>query len=257
MCIHFFRRGSRPKLKLTPSPILKMLSVTLIVTMLIIFINQRLTSSPAIDTLMRDSAWILSDAVHIPQFLIPLCLILYITKGRISEYGFNFNEDPPEFSHKRMLFIGLCSGLFMSLKYIIQIVRGVPIEVPQPVTLMNFVGYMTFQWIVVGLSEETMFRGLIQTYLMRNLEGSVFVAGHELHVGTVIAGLFWGVFHLINVLCMPLSSALFTVAVTIPIGVVMGYAYQRTGSLFTTVIVHNTLFGVPLTIGYLLYFLGY
>jgi membrane protease YdiL (CAAX protease family) len=234
-----------------------MLTVTVTVAIIIYYINALLPALPNYETLMIESSWIFADLVHVPQFLIPFIIILYITKGRPSHYGFNLKEDPPEFSHKRMVYIGLCSGLLMSLKYIIQIAWGVPIEVPQPVTSMNFVGYMTFQWIVVGLSEETMFRGLIQTYLMKNLEGSIFVADHELHVGTVIAGLFWGVFHLINVLCMPILSALFTVVVTIPIGVVMGYAYQRTGSLLTTILVHNILFGVPLVIGYLLYFLGY
>jgi membrane protease YdiL (CAAX protease family) len=244
-------------MKLNPKPILKMLTVTVTVAIIIYYINALLPALPNYETLMIESSWIFADLVHVPQFLIPFIIILYITKGRPSHYGFNLKEDPPEFSHKRMVYIGLCSGLLMSLKYIIQIAWGVPIEVPQPVTSMNFVGYMTFQWIVVGLSEETMFRGLIQTYLMKNLEGSIFVADHELHVGTVIAGLFWGVFHLINVLCMPILSALFTVVVTIPIGVVMGYAYQRTGSLLTTILVHNILFGVPLVIGYLLYFLGY
>jgi hypothetical protein len=33
----------------------------------------------------------------------------------------------------------------------------------------------------------------------------------------------------------------------------MGYAYQKTRSLFTTIIVHNTLFGVHLTVGYIVY----
>ena len=49
---------------------------------------------------------------------------------------------------------------------------------------VNVLGNLTFQWIVVGVSEETMFRGLIQTYLMRNLEGSITIVGHEFHVGT-------------------------------------------------------------------------
>ena len=102
-----------------------------------------------------------------------------------------------------------------------------------------------------------MFRGLIQTYLMENLEGYVDVAGHGVHVGTVVAALFWGGFHFINVLNMPLGSAVFTVLITTPIGLLLGYAYQRTGSLLTTILVHNTLFGVPLTIGYVLYFMGF
>lgn len=244
-------------MKLDPKPILKMFIVTVTVAIIIYYINALLLALPNYETLMIESSWIFANLVHVPQFLIPFIIILYITKGRPSKYGFNLKEDPPEFSHKRMLYIGLCSGLLMSFKYIIQIVRGVPIDVPQPVTLMNFFGYMTFQWVVVGLSEETMFRGLIQTYLMKKLEGSVIVAGHELHVGTVIASLFWGGFHIINALNMPLNAAIFTVVITTPIGLLMGYAYQRTSSLLTTILVHNILFGLPLVIGYILYFMGF
>jgi len=243
------------KLKLTP--ILKMLAVTVTVMISIYYINAMLLALPNYETLRMESSWIFADLVHVPQFLIPFIIILYITKGRPGHYGFNLKEDPPEFTHRRMLIIGLCSGLLMSIKYVIQIVNGLPVDVPQPVTPINIFGYMTFQWIIVGLSEETMFRGLIQTYLMDNLEGEVKLAGHEFHIGTVIAALFWGGFHIINALNMPLSSAVFTVVITTPIGLLMGYAYQRTGSLLTTTLVHNMLFGVPLMIGYILHFMGF
>lgn len=244
-------------MKLKHKPILKMLAVTVTVMISIYYINAMLLALPNYETLRMESSWIFADLVHVPQFLIPFIIILYITKGRPSHYGFNLKEDPPEFTHKRMLIIGLCFGLLMSIKYITQIVSGSPVDIPHPVTPTNILGYMTFQWIIVGLSEETMFRGLIQTYLMENLEGEIKIAGHGLHTGTVIAALFWGGFHIINALNMPLSSAVFTVVITTPIGLIMGYAYQRTGSLLTTTLVHNTLFGVPLTIGYILHFMGY
>jgi len=54
---------------------------------------------------------------------------------------------------------------------------------------------------------------------------------------------------------MPLGSVLFFVLLTTVIGLLVGYAYQETGSLLTTMIVHNTLFGVSLTIGYMLYWM--
>ena len=238
-------------------PILKMLLVTVTVAISIYYINAMLLDLQNYEKLMIESSWIFADLVHVPQFLIPFIIILYITKGRPSHYGFNLREDPPEFTHGRMLIIGIFSGFLMSIKYCIQIVKGLPLDVPQPVTPINIFGYMTFQWIVVGCSEETMFRGLIQTYLMEKLEGETKIGGHRFHIGTVIAAIFWGCFHIINILTMPLSAAVFTVVMTTPIGLLMGYAYQRTGSLLTTILVHNTLFGVPLTIGNILHFMGY
>jgi membrane protease YdiL (CAAX protease family) len=155
-----------------------------------------------------------------------------------------------------MFGIGLLFGLAFSLRLLFQFVTGARLDIAYPVTPLNVTGNMTFQWIVVGLSEETMFRGLIQTYLMERLEGNLKIVGREFHVGTVIAAVIWGGFHFINVLVgMPISTAFFLVLVTTAIGLLMGYAYQTTRSLLTTIIVHNTIFGVPTLIGYILYWL--
>ncbi len=243
------------QVKLKPAPILKMLGVVGVVTLIIVLIDAALGLLSNYETLMRDSSWLVADLVHVPQFLIPFLLICYLTKGKLGEYGFNLKQKPPVFTHRRMLGLGALFGLLMSVRYISPIARNIPVDIPQPVTLVNVLGNMTFQWIVVGLSEETMFRGLIQTYLMNNLRGYIKIFGHDLHIGTVIGAIIWGMFHFINILVMPMGSVVFTVVLTTVAGLCMGYAYQETGSLLTTIIVHNTLFGVPLTIGYILYWL--
>jgi membrane protease YdiL (CAAX protease family) len=240
--------------KLRAAPIITMLGVTAVVVVLIIVIHTALTSLFNYENLMKTSSWVFAMLVHLPQFLIPFLIMVFITRGKLSTYGYNLKQKPP-FTHWRMLGLGVLFGLFMSFKYISQIVKNVPLDIPQPVTTAHVIGTMAFQWIVVGLSEETMFRGLIQTYLMNNLDGSVKILGHDLHIGTVIGAIFWGLFHFINILIMPFKPVLFFVILTTAIGLLMGYAYQRTGSLLTTIIVHNTIFGVPLTIGYILYFI--
>ena len=242
-------------MKLKPTPILRIVAVTVIVSLAIVLIDAAFKSLPNYETLAADSSWILAILVHIPQFLISFLLICYITKGKLGEYGFNFKVKSPSLTHRRMLGLGVFFGLLMSLRYIPQIVEGAPLDIPQPITITSVIGNMTFQWIVVGLSEETLFRGLIQTYLMNNLEGYVKVLGHDLHLGTVIGAIIWGAFHFINILVMPWETVIFYVILTTVIGLPMGYAYQETGSLLTTVIVHNMIFGVPLTIGYILYWL--
>lgn len=242
-------------MKLKPAPILRVVIATVMVAVLIVLVDASFESLPNYETLTEDSSWLLAVLVHIPQFLIAFLLICYITKGRLGEYGFNLKEKPPFFTHRRMLGLGIFFGLLMSLNYIPQIAADAPLDIPQPVTIASVVGNMAFQWIVVGLSEETMFRGFIQTYLMNSLEGYVKILGHDLHIGTVIGAIIWGAFHFMNILSMPLETVVFFVILTTVMGLPMGYAYQETGSLLTTVIVHNTIFGVPLTMGYILYWL--
>ncbi len=242
------------QVRLEFAPIMKMVIITAAVALVIFFISVWFESLPSYESLMTNS-WILADLVHIPQFLIPFILICYITRGKIGEYGFTVKSKSPIFTHTRMLIVGIIFGLLMSLRYIPHIIRNTPPSIPVPITFVSILGNMTFQWIVVGLSEETMFRGLIQTYLMKRLEGTVEIFGRNLHIGTVIGALFWGGFHFINILVMPLRPVIFIVILTTGIGLLMGYAYQKSGSLLTTMIVHNMIFGVPLTIGYFLYWL--
>ena len=233
-------------IKLRLLPILNMIGVTALVVLaiIIIYINYKSVDS-----------WVLASLVHVPQLFIPFITILFITKGCFREYGFNLKQAPPTFTHKQMFIVGTIFGFLLSLRYIPQIVSNTPLDIPQPVNIVTIAGNMTFQWIIVGLCEETMFRGLIQTYLTKNLEGHVKILGQHLHIGTVLAAVFWGVFHFIEILNMPLSSVIFLVLLTTAIGLLMGYAYQRTTSLLTTIIVHNALFGIHLTVGYIIYYL--
>jgi membrane protease YdiL (CAAX protease family) len=238
-----------------PAPIIKMLGITIIVALAVVLIYAMIRLLPNYETIVEYSSWLIADLVHIPQFAIPFVIIIYITGGNLSKYGFNLKTKSSSFTHIRMLGLGVLFGFFMSLPSITQFVMSGSVDVPQPVNAGSFLGNMTFQWIVVGLAEETMFRGLIQTYLMINLMGYIKIMGHSLHIGTVIGAIIWGLFHFINILIMPLSSVVFTVVLTTMAGLLMGYAYQKTGSLFTTIIIHNTLFGVPLTVSYFLYWL--
>lgn len=238
------------KMTLKPVPIIKMLGVAILVVTVILFVHAAFGSLPD----HQDFLWLEAYLVHIPQFLIPFLIIRHMAKGRLSEYGYNRRQVAP-FTHKRMLVVGAFAGLLISLRYIPQIAGGVGVGVPRPVTLPSFVGNMAFQWLALGVCEETMFRGLIQTYLMNNLEGSVKMLGRDVHTGTIAGAVFWGGFHSIEILRMPLGPVVFLVALTTAMGLLMGYAYQRTGSLLTTIIVHNAIFGVYLTLGYVLYWL--
>jgi len=144
------------KAELKFSPIFKMLGVTILVTLIMVIIFVMVRSLPYYETIEGDSSWILAHLLHIPQFVIPFLVILWFTRGRPSEYGFNLKENPPVFTHRRMFGLGALFGLLMSLQYVIRVIKGMPLDIPQPVTAINVLGNMTFQWIVVGFSEETM-----------------------------------------------------------------------------------------------------
>jgi membrane protease YdiL (CAAX protease family) len=230
-----------------------MIAITIMVAIAIILIDLYVRSVPHLEKIVAKSPWILATLVHIPQFIIPFGFIYFLSRGKIDNYGFNLHQKPPVFTHRRMLYLGVACGMLLSFQHIVRAFKGIPLDIPYPVTMGNVLGNMIFQWIIVGLTEETMFRGLIQTYLMDNLTGSHMILGHQLHIGTIIGAILWGAFHFINCLIMPIGPVMFTVIFTTFAGLLMGYAFQETRSLLTTAIVHNTLFGVALTTGYILY----
>ena len=243
------------QIRLPLAPILRATALTLLVAFAVVLVIEAVKLHPNYGSIAVESSWALAHLAHVPQFVIPFAVILILSRGKLGAYGFNLNQRPPIFTHLRMLGLGILCGAVMSIPYILQAGKGLPIEVPQPITPGNVVGQLSFQWIVVGLAEETMFRGLIQTYLMEHLRGSVAFIGHRLHIGAVVGAILWGLFHFVNILVMPLGPVISTVIFTTLAGLLMGYAYQETRSLLTTIIVHNTLFGFPLTVSYILYWL--
>jgi membrane protease YdiL (CAAX protease family) len=253
--MHDRQKGETEQIRLPLAPLVKMTALTLLVALAVALLTEAIKRHPNYGHIAEVSSWILADLAHVPQFAIPFAFILVLSKGRLRAYGFNLNQKLPTFTHLRMLGLGVLCGTLMSVQTIMQAVRGLPIDVPQPVTPANVVGQLTFQWIVVGVAEETMFRGLIQTYLMDRLNGFFNIVGHRLHIGAILGAILWGLFHFVNILVMPLGPVVGTVILTSFAGLLMGYAYQETRSLLTTIIVHNTLFGFPLAVSYVLYWL--
>ena len=132
------------RLKVKSIPIIMTLSIIILVSIVIILINTYIKSFPNYENIVNNSSWMIAHLVHIPQFLIPFLIICFITKGKLSEYGYNMNQKPPVFTHIRMFILGVSFGLLLSLKFLPQIINKTSIDIPQPVTLLNVIGNMTF-----------------------------------------------------------------------------------------------------------------
>src|SRR5207249_7819533 len=72
--------------------------------------------------------------------------------------------------------------------------------------------------LVVGPSEELLFRGVIQTSLNRSIHAAMRWRGWRLPLGTLFAAILFGLFHLVNIGFQPLAATLEQVAVGIALG---------------------------------------
>jgi len=93
--------------------------------------------------------------------------------------------------------------------------------------------------LVVGPSEELLFRGVIQTSLNRSIHAAMRWRGWRLPLGTLFVAVLFGLFHLVNLGFQPLATTLEQVVVGIALGLVIGVLYDRTGNLIGAGLFHS------------------
>jgi membrane protease YdiL (CAAX protease family) len=116
-----------------------------------------------------------------------------------------------------------------------------------------------FLAVLVGPTEELLFRGLIQTGLNRSLPAAARFHGWTLSVGTVVAAVVFGLWHLTNLTDQALGPTVQQVVAATLIGLVIGVFYARTRNLIGASILHslNDFLGTALPLAVLLLTRGY
>lgn len=211
------------------------------------FVLAILNRTTGFKELVQNSTWIpkyIGDSV---AFMVGMLLIWRISGGRFGEYGFTLGG--------RSLKIGICIilGVLLGLlgllwEHFSELVSGGPFEPahPYPLTTVNILGMLSFQWIFVGIFEESITRGLVQTSLMHELRGSVTILTWDFHAGSVITALIFGLGHFGP--HMFFGSSWVSLAPHLlfatTYGLCSSYIYQETRSLVGPIIMHNITDGL-------------
>ena len=95
--------------------------------------------------------------------------------------------------------------------------------------------------LVVGPTEEMLFRGLVQTGINGSLHGELSVLGWHLRFGTLLAALVFGLWHLVNLSYQAFGPTLEQVLFAAIIGLAIGVTYDRTRNLVGAAILHSLL----------------
>ncbi len=123
---------------------------------------------------------------------------------------------------------------------------------PGPPAHHAIVSLLIFQGVVVGPTEELLFRGLIQTAMNHSIMASP-VWG-SLRLGTIGTALVFGLAHVGNLWYQPLSLTIGQASFAFVIGLILGHYYDRTQNLWGAAILHNLIdllsVAVPLIIGH-------
>lgn len=175
-----------------------------------------------------DRGWVGQTVTHVAQAGIVLGIIAWLLREPLAEWGLNLRN-----AADSLRWVGwFCLAwipILATVNVVIPLLSGNPPTWTLPQRHIDVAGWIVFQFVIVGITEEIVFRGLVQTHLAKTFSGAIMTIP--------TAGL--------------LSTAIFCVAHFFPrihweqqlfalgFGLFYAIAYHRTGSLLAPMIVHG------------------
>jgi membrane protease YdiL (CAAX protease family) len=209
-----------------------------------------LNSSPEFKHVAQTSPWIPRYVGDGLAFVVTMLIIWRASHGSLGSFGFALG------TRNLHLRLSVAMGATLALVWILldysllMLASTNEAQITYPRTVTNLVGMLAFQWVFVGVFEEPLARGLVQTYLMNQLRGVVKVSRWNFHVGTIIAGVLFGVGHVVPHVFFgqPWLSIGSHVVLATLFGLLAGYVYQETRSLAGPIVMHNIVDGLLYTV---------
>jgi membrane protease YdiL (CAAX protease family) len=113
-----------------------------------------------------------------------------------------------------------------------------------PLTTGNVLGWLGFEGIYVGPTEEVLFRSLLVTYLSVTMPGKVHLGRYAMNgAGVVVAGIF-ALAHFGSFFSDPFWSASGQFLYAFALGVLYAYWLEKSRSLLAPIVGHNVGDGV-------------
>jgi membrane protease YdiL (CAAX protease family) len=183
--------------------------------------------------------WIRFYYDHIAQLGFALGTIYLLKRTYPGTYGLQWPEGKSYVGWA--ILVGVGFGLFMTLvDYWPQIfTQTAPKDNPYPLTTFNIVGWLSFEGIFVGPSEEVLFRGLLVTFLTQRMPGKVSYRGYEMNGAGIVVAAMFALAHVGNFFLRPFLMAFGQLIYAFAIGVVYAYWFEKSKSLLAPIIGHN------------------
>lgn len=187
---------------------------------------------------------------HAVMTLIALGLIARLSRGRLREYGL---QRPQGKSYVlASIGWGVFFGILMTLAdYLPSLLTHKPPE-NYALTPTNLAGWLSFEFLYVGFTEEIPFRGLLQTFLMQRTTGRIRIGRYDMHAAGVVLAVLFALAHAGNFWSRPFWSALAQQAYAMVLGILYAYWREKSGSLTAAIIGHNVGDGVEFAIVFFL-----
>ncbi len=187
---------------------------------------------------------------HGVQFVLTLAAIAVVRRFVRADYGLHLPRG------KSYVGVALIGGAGFSLiacavMYGPSLLAHTSPSLGYAPTTGNVIGWLTFEGLYVGATEETLFRALLVTYLAATIPGRVELLGRDLSLGGVLAAAIFGLSHW-NYGVLPFPLALGQQVYAFALGLLYAYCFEKSGSIVAPVLAHNISDLIPTALGLLL-----
>lgn len=184
---------------------------------------------------------------HALQFLIALGAIAIVKRMVPADYGLHWPRQRT--CILPAILGGALFGVIMTLvDYAPQLIAHTRPELGYPLTTSNVVGWMFFEGVYVGPTEEIPFRALLVTYLAATMPGRLRIGRLEMNWAGVIVALIFALLHATNFNLRAWPMALGQQIYAFVLGVLYAYWLEKSQSVVAPIIGHNLSDGVEYAI---------
>jgi membrane protease YdiL (CAAX protease family) len=175
--------------------------------------------------------WLPPALNHAGMLLGSLALILLLSRGRPALYGLRL---PARFPAVAVLLLTL--GITALASVVNAVLPGAGLTFTAGYTFPQTVLGV---WIFASVAEETLTRGLVQGYLAPLADRAFTIGRLRLSLPVIAGAVFFSAMHLaLFTMGIDASTVLQIVAFALVVGMVAGYARERSGSLLPAILVH-------------------
>ncbi|HTW35256.1 MAG TPA: CPBP family intramembrane glutamic endopeptidase [Rhizomicrobium sp.] len=182
--------------------------------------------------------WIFDGYVELAQLAFAYLAIRWLRRTHPGDYGLRL-PDGDSYVPVAILWAVFFGVLMTLVDYWPQLIAHKPPEQPYPLTSFNITGWLSFQGVIAGPSDEVLLRGLIMTYLMMAMPGRITVRGYAMSGAGVVVAALYALAHLGNFFLLPFGIAFGQVVYMFAQGILFAYWYEKSRSLVAPIIGHS------------------
>ena len=187
---------------------------------------------------------------HALQFLIALAAIAIVKRLVPADYGLHWPRQKTCFLPAALW--GALFGVIMTVvDYAPQLIAHSKPDLGYPLSGANVAGWLFFEGVYVGPTEEVPFRALLVTYLAAAMPGKLRVGRFEMNWAGVIVALIFALLHAANFNLREWPLALGQQIYAFMLGVLYAYWLEKSQSVVAPIIGHNLSDGVEYAIVFL------